>query len=113
MAIRSEIRDRFKRKPTSHLEVGLERFSSLQLYLLDRVQELMRGANSNQGEKLLQLIAVIDPKPQVGVGEGARGLICLGRGSNNSGTTAHEPYHRMRMRKGRPRQAATGIEGDT
>ena len=63
-SFRSEIQDRQKKKPTSHLEAGLERFGNLQLAILDRIQELMRGSGDNQGEKLLRLLAVLDPKPE-------------------------------------------------
>lgn len=63
MAIREEIRDRQKKKSTTHLEVGLEKFSQLQLALLARLQELMRGRADDQGAKLLRLLAIIDPSP--------------------------------------------------
>ena len=63
MAIRSEIQERLKKKSTSHLEEGLSRFGLLQAALLNHLQELMRGSGGNQGDKLLRLAAIIDPKP--------------------------------------------------
>ena len=70
MAIRSEIKERQKKKSTSHLEEGLSRFGLLQAALLNHLQELMRGSGGNQGDKLLRLAAIIDPKPwEQGAGE--------------------------------------------
>ncbi|GAX73240.1 hypothetical protein CEUSTIGMA_g694.t1 [Chlamydomonas eustigma] len=63
MAIRSEIHERYSKKSTSHLETSLEKFGKLQVHLLEQLQELMRGRGDNQGDRLMRLLSIIDPKP--------------------------------------------------